>query len=119
MSLMKCSTKKPGSKSPLSMRGARTSSALLPAAPVLTDFRTVAREADDGEDHVGALGDAARRVGPGGAGVEQRPGLVLRAVVDRRLVAPGQDVLAHPAPHDAGTDPADARLARFRPADGH
>ena len=33
MSLTKCSTKKPGAKSPASMRGARFASDQLPAAP--------------------------------------------------------------------------------------
>ena len=46
-------------------------------------------------------------------------GLVAAAVVDRRRVALGHQVLAHPAAHDAGADPADARLAGFRLGDRH
>ncbi len=59
------------------------------------------------------------RVGPGGAGLEQRSGLVAAAVVDRRLVALGDQVLAHPAAHHAGADPADARLSGFRLRHAH
>ena len=85
-----------------------------PCGPRKTS-RTSFGKADDGEDHVGALGHGLRRVGPGGAGVEQRLALSFAAVVDRRRVALGHQVLAHPPAHHAGADPADPRLCPAPP----
>ena len=46
-------------------------------------------------------------------------GPCFRAVGDRGGVTLTDEMLAHPASHDAGADPADARLARFCLAAGH
>src|SRR5439155_2815622 len=73
----------------------------------------------DGENDVGLLGDLLGRVRPGGPLLQEWLGLVLGAVVNRGLVALGEQVLAHPSAHDAGADPADARLAAVCLGDRH
>ena len=85
------------------------------------DFAHVLGEADDGEDDVAGLGDLLRGGGPFRALFQERlhVGLVLRAIIDGRCIALGEGVLAHPASHDAGADPADACFSRFRFRDGH
>ena len=65
------------------------------------------------------LGHRLRRVGELRPEVEQRLGLVPAAVVDRRGEALRHRVLAHPAAHDAGADPADARFAGGRGGNLH
>ena len=74
-------------------------------------FAHILGEADDGEDDIRPLGHCLRTFAPDCAGVEQRLGLVLAAVEDRRLVTFGYNMLTHPAAHDAGADPADTGLA--------
>src|SRR5262249_8223531 len=72
------------------------------------DFADIFRETDDGEDDVRARGDFLRGGGVLRPDVQERLSLLFTAVIDCRGVAFLDDVLAHPASHDAGADPADS-----------
>src|SRR5262249_45530292 len=80
-------------------------------------FAHILGKADDGEDSISVFGNLARTIAPGGAGVQERFGLVLAPVVHRCLVALIHEMLAHPAAHDTRADPAHSRFARFRAGD--
>ena len=69
----------------------------------------VGRKAHDRDDEIGLRRGAAGRGVPLGAGIDQRLGFFLGAVVDVQRVARLLEVAGHAAAHDAGADECDGR----------
>src|SRR4029077_5186286 len=83
------------------------------------NFADIFRESDDGENDVRVRGDGLWAICGLCAEFEQRLQFVLAAIIDRGRKSLTHGVLAHPAPHDAGADPADAGFARLRDGKCH
>ena len=75
------------------------------------DLLDVGRLRQRGEDHVGLLGERARRVGPDRAGGEVRRGGILPQVVDDELVAGLLQIGRHAGAHGAEPDKSDLHVS--------
>ncbi len=76
------------------------------------DVAHIGGKSDHRHDHVGLFGHGSGRIGPGRSLGKHERGFTPVSCVDRDPVMGLLEMLAHGRTHDAGADPAYARLGR-------